>query len=95
MYYNVKSTAARITELRNLAGYTREIAASKLGIDSGHLRHIEKGIRGCSVDLFIRLAELYNVSLDYLICGKDVDGKVLKAELKEIISTLSDFYQSL
>lgn len=32
MYYNVKSTAARITELRNLAGYTREIAASKLGI---------------------------------------------------------------
>ena len=32
MYYNVKSTAARIIELRSHAGYTREIAASKLGI---------------------------------------------------------------
>lgn len=95
MYYDMKATAARIGELRSRTGYTREIAASKLGIDCGHLRHIENGTRGCSVDLFVRIAELYEVSLDYLICGKDTDGKAVKLALEEIISTLSEFYQAL
>ena len=30
---------------------------------------MEHGEKGCSVDLFIRMAEYYHVSLDYLIAG--------------------------
>lgn len=95
MYYDMHATADRISGLRNRAGYSREIVASKLGIDYGHLRHIENGTRECSVDLFIRIAELYDVSLDYLLCGKDTNGKAAKLALEEIISTLSEFYQAL
>lgn len=95
MYYDMQATANRIGELRSHAGFTREIVADKLGIDCGHLRHIENGTRGCSVDLFVRIAELYDVSLDYLICGKDTDGKAVKLTLEEIISTLTEFYQTL
>lgn len=63
--------------------------------DCDHLRHIENRTRGCFVDLFIRIAELYAVSLAYLIFGKNTDGKAVKLALEEIISTLTELYQAL
>lgn len=62
MYYDIQATAGRGCQLRLHAGFTREVVANRLGIDCGYLRHIENGTRGCSVDLFIRIAELYDVS---------------------------------
>lgn len=47
------------------------------------------------MDLFIRIAELYAVSLAYLIFGKNTDGKAVKLALEEIISTLTELYQAL
>ena len=67
--YNIQETAARIRELRLSCGYSQQEAADHLGVDKSFLSRVEYGEKGCSVDLFIRMAEYYHVSLDYLIAG--------------------------
>ena len=42
------------------------LKASRLGIERKSLRAIECGENGCSIDLFIRMSEIYGGSLDYL-----------------------------
>ena len=86
--YNIKETAARIRDLRVCFGYTQETAAELIGVERSYLSRIENGANGCSVDLLIRLAEIYNVSLDYLLTGKDTDGKRLKGIIDTIVEQL-------
>jgi transcriptional regulator with XRE-family HTH domain len=88
-YYNVKETASRIRDLRIENGYTQTDAAAQMHIDRRTLGNAETGKRGCSVDLLIRISELYSVSLDYLVLGRDVDGKQVKSALCSVIEQLS------
>lgn len=86
--YNVEETAARTRELRARFGYTQETVAELIGVERSYLSRIENGVKGCSVDILIRLAEVYDVSLDYLVAGKDVDGKRLKGFIDTIVDQL-------
>lgn len=88
-YYNVSEAAARIRGLRNSHGYTQETVAGMLGIDRRSLSHIENATKGCSIDLFIRIAEVYHVSLDYLILGTNKDTEILRERLEAAIQQLS------
>lgn len=89
--YNIKDTAGRIRELRASFGYTQETAAELLGVERSYLSRIENGVNGCSVDILVRMTELFDVSLDYLVAGKDVDGK----KLKDIIDTVVEQLHTL
>ena len=93
--YNIRETASRIRNLRKIHRYTQEQAAELLGIDRRTLGNIETAQKGCSVDLFIRITELYKVSLDYLLLGKDIDRGNLKTNLEHIIQELSDLQDTL
>lgn len=88
-YYNIQETSTRIRQLRLSSGYTQEKAAGLLEIDRRSLSHIEKGTKGCSVDMLIRLSEVYGVSLDYLLLGRDTDGQLVKSKLEEMIRQLT------
>jgi len=70
MYYDTKKSGARIHQLRMKSGLTQEKTAEALNVDRSFYCRIESGKKGCSVDLFIQLSELFQVSLDYLILGK-------------------------
>ena len=61
---------AHIHQLPIQNGYTQEELAEALNVDQSYYRHIETGKRGCPVDLFIQLSDLFGVSLDYLIRGR-------------------------
>lgn len=87
--YDIKKTAGRIRDLRKIHRYTQEKAAELLKIDRRSLSHIENASKGCSVDLFIRIADVYNVSLDYLLLGDNPNQAELKANLDAIISQLA------
>ena len=93
--YNIEQSAARIRDLRETRGYTQEQISSWLNVDRRHIARIENGTRGCSVEMFIRLAELYNVSLDYLILGKDTDAKALKSKLDDFMEQIASLRDSL
>ena len=79
--YNVQECAERIRALRVQAGYTQDEASTKLFISRTFYGQVEKGIKGVSVDLFIRLSQLYDASLEYLLLGYDIDGKVSRKVL--------------
>ena len=91
MNYDINRSGDRIRQLRKMSGYTQEQLAQALSIDRSYYSRIESGKGGCSVDLFVRLSELFGVSLDYLILGKHSLTAAEKAEcslLKEDINAL-------
>ena len=74
MYYNVQETAARIRALRRSRGHSHEDAAELLGIDRSLFRRVERGDNSCSLDILVRISEVYAVTLDYLIFGINRNG---------------------
>lgn len=89
--YDMKQAGLRIQRLRNQRGYTQEEFAKVLNIDRSNLSRIESGKRSCSVDLFVQLSDLFNVSLDYLILGynkPDLAGYGNRKQLKEDLGQL-------
>ena len=68
--YNQKETAERIRQLRRKQGWSQEQAAHRLGLTAGSLSRMERGMRGCSVELLTCIGALYEVSMDYLVFGR-------------------------
>ncbi len=56
-----------ITMLRKEKKFSQKQVAADLGISQALLSHYEKGIRQCSLDFVINVAEYYNVSCDFLL----------------------------
>lgn len=86
MYYDTDKSGKRIQELRKAHEMTQAQLAETLNISLDHLRKIEGGQRGCSVDLLIALSAAFDVSLDFLVLGKG--GSV--AETRDKIQSLID-----
>lgn len=93
--YNIQETAKRIRTLRIGAGYTQEALADALKVDRSYIGHVERGKRGCSIDVLVRMAELFQVSLDYLITGSEPSSERLRAELDYAIQQLTELRDSL
>lgn len=93
MSYDMKECGKRIQQLRIQCNYSQQQLAKKLNIDRSHLSHIESGERGVSLDLLIQFSEIFHVSLDYIILGKN-GGNLFESEkrnqLKCEVSNLID-----
>ncbi len=57
----------RIEDLRMDNDYTQQQVAEYLGCQREVYRRYEKGTRQIPVDYLIHLAQLYNVSVDYIV----------------------------
>ncbi|MCH5299059.1 MAG: helix-turn-helix transcriptional regulator [Ruminococcus sp.] len=80
-----------ITNLRKSKGLSQKDAASELGISQALLSHYEKGIRECGLSFLVRTADLYDVSVDYLL-GRTPNpsgGQTVAEDIPEI-DELSD-----
>ena len=62
----------RLKELRTSNRYTQEFVAFHLGITRAAYTNLENGKRQCDPQTLIKLADLYHVSVGYLI-GHDTD----------------------
>ena len=100
--YDMKHSGERIRQLRIKNGLTQEKIANALNIDQSYYGRIETGKRGCPVDLFIQLSDLFGVSLDYLILGRsgsslpeDVAVTQLKSDIENLMEHLEWFKTSL
>ncbi|MEG0411119.1 MAG: helix-turn-helix transcriptional regulator [Erysipelotrichaceae bacterium] len=58
----------RIRGLREDNDMSQKQVAEYLNISQRAYSHYEVGSRAISVDLLMKLADLYKVSLDYLVC---------------------------
>jgi len=88
MYYNLEETGKRIQKLRKEKGLTQIALAEQLNISLDHLRKIENGHRGCSVDLLVCLSDLFGVSLDYLVLGRGVSSEAARSKVQSLIDQL-------
>lgn len=57
-------------DLRKKYGYTQEDVSQHLNIQRQTYCNYENASRTPPLDIIIALAELYHVSIDYLICGE-------------------------
>ena len=67
MIYDMEASGRRLKELRKQAGKTQEQIAEDLNLAVETISRIERGKRGCSVDMLLMLSEYYQTSVDYLL----------------------------
>lgn len=94
MLYDVEEIGNRIRRLRKDQGMTQAQLAAKLNIGDRHLRKIEVGAKGPSIDILIEIATLLDVSLDYIIMGKQSQSG-LKQQLCDLVQSLSVLVKEL
>ena len=59
--------STKLRALRKKYNYTQECLARELGVTKSVISAYEKGIRMPSYDILVHMAELFNVSTDYLL----------------------------
>ena len=62
----------RLKELRKSKGYTQIALQMKTGIEQALLSKFENGDRVPPTETLVRLADFYDVSIDYILCRTDV-----------------------
>jgi len=51
--------------------------AKQLGITPRTLTSIEKGVRGIKIDRLITIVDIFDITLDYLIVGKEAHVSIV------------------
>ena len=88
MYYNLKESGMRIKKLRKQRGFTQEQLSERLNSSVSNMSKIEIGYSGLSIDLLIELASFFDVSVDYILFGKELYADNLKRNIRIIIDEL-------
>lgn len=71
----------RIKKLREENDITQEDLAQKLEMSKGIISLYEKEIRKPSLEVLIKLSEIFNCSIDYILCKSDI--RKPDAEIKQ------------
>ena len=93
-----KSISKKLKELREEKGYLQKFIADKIGVRSNTLSGYENGTRSPDPEMILKLAELYDVSTDYLLGrtnnrnNKTVDD--IDEELQELLSEMNVWYKN-
>ncbi|MFX3651080.1 MAG: helix-turn-helix domain-containing protein [Paenibacillus sp.] len=78
----------RIAELREQRGLTQEELASSIHITRAALSHYEKNRRKPDFEVLTRLADIFDVSIDYLIGRTKQSDVVMDEDVREFVDTL-------
>ena len=73
-----KAFGARLKQLRKDRQLTQKEAAAHIGVQATHLNKYEAGMHTPPLDKIVALADLYSVTLDYLILGTIPEQQHLK-----------------
>lgn len=65
----------RLKEVRKASPFTQKILAEKLGISLTAYQYYESGRNAPSLENLVLLADLFDISLDYLACRDDFLAK--------------------
>ena len=88
MHFDQNAFGQRIKALRRKENLTLEQMSSALNISIDHLSRIDLGKRGASIDLTLDIADLLNVSVDFLVKGTSrmpPSAQKLIAQIRELL----------
>ncbi|MCT1901903.1 helix-turn-helix domain-containing protein [Oceanobacillus sojae] len=83
----------RLQNLREKYDYSKTEMSSKLGFTDNVYGAYERGNRRPSLETIIQLADIFNVSIDYLIRGEEYKSKV--EEIPEDVTQLLHIVKEL
>lgn len=66
-----REIGTRIYNLRVGSGYSRQYMAEQLHISAKFLYEIENGRKGFTVQVLLHIAEIFNITCDYLVKGEE------------------------
>lgn len=95
MYYNAKESGMRIAKQRKLKNLTQEQFAEKVNLSTSTIGRIERGLQPLSIDLLVEIAAFFNVSLDYVVLGVEMNPSEAKTAIDSAIATLIAAKQKL
>ncbi|AJY73981.1 helix-turn-helix domain-containing protein [Paenibacillus beijingensis] len=78
----------RIAKLREDRGWTQEQTAVTLGISRAALSHYEKNRREPDTDTLTKFADLYSVTIDYLVGRTDNPRAVVDPNVRDFVDQL-------
>lgn len=84
------SLGERIKRLRQERGWSQMQLSQKLKVHQKQISGYERGIHSPSTDLLIKVAELYNVSLDYLVFDNREDSRGAQIGDRELLQKLEE-----
>ena len=91
--------ATRLRQLRKDKHLTQAQVASRIGVTPSMVSSYETDIRLPSYDVMIRIADVFGVTVDYLLCRQekrfvDISDLTEPASRAEIAAYLTRLYQS-
>ncbi|TYP70273.1 helix-turn-helix domain-containing protein [Paenibacillus methanolicus] len=79
---------SRIAKLREDRGWTQEQTSASLGISRAALSHYEKNRREPDSETLLKFANLFHVSVDYLVGRTNSPQMTLDEPIKEFVDQL-------
>ena len=73
----MKEIGAKLVQLRKEAGLTQQEVANQLGVTKGTVANYEQGIRCPSNDALVKLADVFHVTVNYLLGLENEQNKQL------------------
>lgn len=90
MLYNKKLVLHHLKQLRKEKKYTQNYVSNFLGVSRGKYAKLENGFNNLDLENIIKLANLYNVTVDDLLClsnNKNNNNLINNNELDTILKT--------
>lgn len=85
----------KLKELREQAGLNQEGLAMKLSVSQSTISAYEVGDRSPDLGMLISIANIFHVSLDYLVGQSDIRQPIRQSDLKPEEIDLLSLYRSL
>jgi len=85
-FVNYKALGKRLQERRQQLEFSQSVAAEKLDLSTSFYSRVERGEKKASLDTLVKIANFYELSLDYLLMESlnlSVSNE-LQTELKQI-----------
>lgn len=88
----LKSFGQRVKKLRKQKKWTQKELAAKFDVRPAHLNKYESGLHTPPLEKLIKLADIFNTTLDYLLAGDSSEDRPLhNLRLLERFQALEDF----
>lgn len=95
MRFDRAAYGARIKQLRLAKGLTQEQLAERMNVSRTYIAKLENGTQTGPVELAVDVAVLFDVSLDFLMLGKEYPFWNRKRGLQNMIQFLSELEKEL
>jgi len=78
----------RIAQLRDKRGWTQEQLSASIGISRAALSHYEKNRREPDTETLTKIADLFKVSIDYLVGRTELPNGTMDDDVREFLDEL-------